>query len=645
MVGICPVRVANNTGVNADASPISMGTPAVTPGTGPEVAPPARAKPRESSRAARLVARARNFTAAYAWLTATHLRRHIGLVIGVAGLGFLSAVAQGGVIGFVVLSLRTVQNPHKVGIPGIDELLARPGTALVVFGICLTAISGLGTLARYNAARCCRRIGRLFHERIIADSIALMHAIPAFPASLGFQDEGQFQRAVTRNGAVLGRTTESFVRMIEPTLRLVVGIGILFIIDARLAFILVPLFGLLLPVLYISGMQLRRGAESFYEESTVEFGRRVRDVVQYLNSQNVADTPEERVRVREMVNEASDVRLYLDQFDAMTLASEKVQFMVNSASATVLGLALIGAGWLATSGQIEWSQAMASLMALWQVQSAAQQVGANLSMLNRFYPFITQTRRVLSAERPDQPVPASAVVPGTARDEVGISLPRAAGDGTDAVHLGPGDRACLVCDVPLDRIRLEGVLRPLVGPTGRPMAWWHANARFVSNRYRVLHRPLSELLATAPGTDYRGLLDDLGVAGEVNNATGADDAPMTPAHWASLSGPARAVLSLLPALADRRPILLCDGRLIHGLRRDISARLMDLFTDRLVLIHFSDPTTRLYLAPTFIVCREQRFLGAGSPEWYAAIAPTLGPPLPSGAGGDGIDDDDQMSML
>lgn len=628
--------------MHADASPIPADADSAPTPTAAGAADGPIADPPRGSRLARFVTRVRNFARAYAWLAATHLRRHIGLVIGVAGFGILSAVAQGGVIGFVALALKTVQNPHKIGVPGVDDLLARPSVALVLFGICLAMISGLGTLARYNAARFCRRIGRLFHERIVSDSLALMHAIPAFPASLGFQDEGQFQRAVTRNGAVLGRTTESFVRMIEPSLRLTVCVGILFAIDARLLFILVPLFGLLLPVFYISGMRLRQGAESFYEESTVEFGRRVRDVVQYLNSQNVADTPEERDRVRRIVDDAPDVRLYLDQFDAMTLASERVQFMVNSASATVLGFALIGAGWLAADGAIEWSQAMASLMALWQVQSAAQQVGANLSMLNRFYPFITQSRRVLSAARPEH-APRDAATLAGAHAPVSLRFPRAPDDGPEPVQLGPGDRACLVCDVPLDRIGLEGVLRPLVGPTGKPLDWWHANARFVSSRYRVLHRPLAEVLAAAPGDEYRGLLADLGVAEEVTSAMGATDKLMVPAHWAALSGPARAALTLLPALADHRPILLCDGRLVHGLRRDISARLLDLFADRLVLLHFHEPTTRLYLASTFIVCREQRFLGAGSSEWYAALAPSLGPAPPADAAGQ--DETDQLGIF
>lgn len=569
------------------------------------------------TRASRFVARARNFLSAYSWLAKSHLRRHLLLVIGVAVLGFLSAAAQGTVIAFVAKALDVVQNPREIGIEGVDRLLATPAIALTLFGICLTVIAGIGTIARYNAARCCRRLGRLFHERIIADSLALLSGTPALPASLGFEDEAQFQRAVTRNGAVLGRTTESFVRMIEPMLRLLVGVGILAAIDARLCVILVPLGGLLLPALYVSGMRLRRGAESFYEESTVGFGRSVREIVQYLNSRNTDDGQGEQDRILAMVRDAEGTRDYLNEFDAMTLASERVQFIVNSVSATVLGFSLIASGWLAAEGHIAWGEAMASLLALWQIQSAAQQCGANLSMLNRFYPFIAQSRRVLSETLSDPALPIDG-------DAVCITMPSADPKRLEPFHLRAGDRACLIGDVGLDRIGFDAVLSPLATASGRPLDWWHANARFINSRFRVLHRTVPEIFASAPGIDAETLSHDLGIDDELAHAGGGHDAIVTPEHWASLTGSARALLTLIAAVSDPHPILICDGRLVHGLHPDAFSRLTGLFSDRILLLYFSEPTDRVRLAPVFAVCRKGRFLGAGSSEWYTDIMPTLG---------------------
>jgi len=560
------------------------------------------------------------FLDAYRWLAVYHLKPNWILVLSVAALSFLSAVSQALTIGFVAYTLDFIQSPRSLGIGFIDSILDNPKSSLLLFGILLALISVGGTWSRYRAALFCRRVGRLFHERVLSESVSRVNSLNAIPASLGLLDEATLQRSIGRNGAILGRTTESLVRMIEPMLRLGVGVGILIYIDWRMGFVLIPLVMLMFPGLYAVNARLRRVSDVFYESSTPTMGRHVREIVQFINSQNVDQYGGRGHRIDESLKGDDTMTTYLDELDSMTLASQRVQFILNSINATALGLALVGAGYLASRGEIRWSEAMASLMALWQIQQASLQCGSNLSMLTRFYSFIVKTRKLMSIAPLPTVVSDETTLSALGDTPVFLSCEDGLSAGYHEMQLTPGDRVYLVTDTALDRLNFIRLLEPLSDASGRTAKEFVGMASFVSSRYRVFDENFEQATNAGPKKCVSTLLEDLGLKEEIRDLGITPKTRLEQRHWAQMSGPLRAALTLISATRSPCEILVCDGRLLHGLAPAVSDRLLDIFDDRILLIHHASNRLKRALTDRFIVVEQGLIRGMGDEQWFREIS-------------------------
>lgn len=544
------------------------------------------------------------FLSAYLWLVRTHFIPNWRLVAVIVTFSGLSALAQGGIIAFIAVAVSTVENPRSVGIEWLDSILASQWLSLLLAGIALSLIAVIGTSANYAAAIRSRRLGRRFHEFCASESMARLGRLDAPSADVSL-DEVAIQRLVSRNGMLLGRTVEALVRLIEPMLRLVVAVLLLVIVDARLAWVLVPLMLLLVPAIHVVGIRVKKGAEQFYERSAPEMGRHVRMLVMGANGRSTGVDSD----VDFVAGEDPIYRRYLDEYDGIALANERVQFLMNAVNSTILGLALVVAGYLAISGSLSWPQVLVFLMALWQVQRAAIQCGNGLATLNRFYPFVAQTRAFLSST--------------DRRAGESLRMPVRIRDGSDEVHvIDAGEPVCLITDVPLERLTLERVLAPLARATGIPVEDWLDEVGFTSDRFRVSGRSIREALSGGDSA-FGDLVEVFGIERDLEAIDGGLDGVLRPEDWSTLPARVRSAIAIAPLRSSPRRLLICDVRLISRLDPETRDRVIGWFQDRVLMFHCPDASFPEGIASMFIVTDDERGLRMGDRAWFESVVESI----------------------
>ena len=544
------------------------------------------------------------FLSAYLWLVRTHFIPNWRLVAVIVIFSGLSALAQGGIIAFIAVAVSKVENPQPVGIQWLDAILASQWLSLLFAGTALSLIAIIGTSANYAAAIRSRRLGRQFHEFCASESMARLGRLDSSSADSPL-DEVAINRLVSRNGMLLGRTVEAMVRLIEPMLRLAVAVLLLVIVDARLAWVLVPLMLLLVPAIHVVGIRVKQGAERFYERSAPEMGRHVRMLVMGANGRSTGAGTD----VDFVAGEDSIYRRYLDEYDGIALANERVQFLMNAANSTILGLALVVAGYLAISGSLSWPKVLVFLMALWQVQRAAIQCGNGLATLNRFYPFVAQTRAFLS--HTDR----------TAGDP--LRMPVRIRDGTDEVHvIDAGEPVCMLTDVPLERLTLRRVLAPLSQATGIPVEHWLDEVSFASDRFRISGRSIREAI-TEGGSSFGDVVDVFGIERDLEAMEPGLDDQLRPEDWSTLPARVRSAIAIAPLRSSPRRLLICDVRLISRLAPEACDRVIDWFEDRMLLIHCPDSSFPRRIASMFIVVDDERSLRTGDRAWFDSVVESI----------------------
>ena len=544
----------------------------------------------------------RRFVAAYYWLIRVHFVPNWRLVAVIVTFSGLSALAQGGIIAFIAFAISKVENPQPVGIQWVDSILVSQWSSLLFAGTILSLISIVGTSANYGAAIRSRWLGRLFHEFCVSESVTRLGRLESSSADESI-DEVAIQRLVSRNGMLLGRTVEAMVRMIEPILRLVVATMLLVIVDARLAWVLVPLLLLLGPAVHFVGIRVKQGSESFYERSAPEMGRHVRMLVMGINGQSTGNESEADF----IAGDDSVFRRYLDEYDGIALANERVQFLMNAANSTILGVALVFAGYLAISGELSWPKVLVFLLALWQVQRAAIQCGNGLSTLNLFYPFVAQSRNFLIRAQP--------------KAGVSLQMPMRIRGATDESRtIAVGEPLCLVTDVPLERLTLHRVLEPLSRASAVPVEDWISDVAFASDRFRVSGRSIRDVISETESHSVGDVVETFGIEGDLERVDGGLDVVLRPEDWPILPARVRSALAIAPLRTTDRRVVLCDVRLISRLAPAARDRVINWFRDRLLVFHCPGFDFPRDIASSFIIVDDDGRLRVGDRAWFDSIS-------------------------
>jgi len=552
------------------------------------------------------IAATRRFLSAYSWLIGVHFVPNWRLVLLIVVQSGIAALAQAGVIGFVAIVVARIENPATTGFGWIDEILTDQWRSLLFAGGTLAMITCIGAASSYGAAVLSRRLGRRLHEYCGSEVMNRLREIDSIPPGMEI-DETLVQRLVTRNGMLLGRTTEVLVSLAEPLLRFLVAVALLVIVDGRLAWVIVPLLLLMAPALHLISRRVKRGAERFYENAAPEMGRHVRLLVMSANGRNLGDgigASDQAMR------EDPFYRNYLDEYDGIALANEKVQFLMNATSAIVLGFSLVVAGYLAIGGTLSWPMVIVFLMALWQVQRAAIQCGNRFATLTRFYPFVVQTRQFLGIPKTDERPPPNG--------ELRLRDPDAG-----MQPLRPGDRVFLVTVVPLDRLRIIGMIDPLSRCVDASATELASGFAFASDRFRPVGATIRNAIDPTGRIDVSGLLQELELEAEISCLPDGLDTSIKPEVWSSLSRVLRTVITLAPATESERPFFMCDALLLGGLRREHRERILAWFDDRIVFVHCSKIDFPREITDRFMVIENDEVLGIGDSKWFDSISASL----------------------
>jgi len=576
-----------------------------------------------TERLRRLGESTRRFVSAYRWMAGTHLRPNWKRVASIGIFSAVSAGAQGGVIGFIAFALDAIQHPDRYGLADLVD--DHQILVLCTFGAALGCIAAIGAFANYAATRTARSLGRSLHERCADETIKSLAALHTLPDSMPF-DEPQLIRLVSRNGMLLGRTTQALVGVIEPLLRLVVAMGILVYIDVRLAVVMIPLVVLMLPGLLRVGSNVKSTSESYYDKSAPEMGRHARSIVSSINNQDMYEGDHRVERYEGLFLDDRRVQTYLDEYDTINLANARVRLFMNSASSTVLGFALIGSAYLAITNVMTWPMVMLFLMALWQLQRALVQCGSLFAILNLFYPFVAQSRSIMSP-------PGTDSAPGL---EIPLIL-HSLGD-CASVTLRVGDRVALVTDTPLDRIHIASLLEPVAEQCGVETEELVCSLAFVTDRYKVQDQRIGEALECAPDDP---LLDRLGIRGLVDELEDGLDTRLDTEGWNQLPAELKTALCLVPASRSTRPVLALDARLLKRLSTSARSVYDTMFTDRLMLLHSQGPAHADGMAELYLVVTDHRLVGWGNQDWFDDLKATLA----DGEVGEPEADDEDESLL
>lgn len=560
---------------------------------------------------------AKRFLTAYLWIVRTHFRRSVPQVLLILGLSSASAFAQGSVIAFIAFVLHHLQDPKAIGIGWIDQLLANRITALLLLGGCLGVLAISAACANYLSALRSRALARKLHQRTGARILAITTRLHESPPSLQISDSGHIHQAVMRNATLVGRASETMLRMVEPAARAFVMLFIILNTDARFALVLLPYFLVLVPGLYRVGMRVTIDSRSLYEESVHHVGTRVSALARMTQYRGAGATHGSGDAIESYFNTNEHINRYFDQYDAMILAAQRMQFLGATVGSVFLGVALIVAGYLAASQHLSWSVAMALLLAIWQLQNSIRACMNMTATLNRFYPFVMQTRTLLEAEHAltDTGQPAGQTIHLAAPDgAAGVAS-------TDALVLTPGHPAFLMTDQPVGRLRMVANLTPLARSSGVDLNWWLANTGFASHQYQHVGTSLGEALVGYPPdaaalTRLNTMLRTLQLRDAVDQLPDGLDTLITIDRWSDLPLTLRYAIAVLPlAFTDCR-VLVCAADLLQTLG---PAAIETLGRDRFLLIHADSADVDRTLADQFIVLQDGELLGFGDSAWFASI--------------------------
>lgn len=552
----------------------------------------------------RLIQSTRRFASIYWWVFNIHLRPNWKWVTLIIILSCISAGAQGGVIGFIAFSLDVMENPNTYGFDWFLE--GNRVIGLIILGTVVGAIAAFGAFANYGATRTARAMGRSFHELCATrtlHNLALLHTIPD---SLSY-DEPQLIRLVSRNGMLLGRTVQACLNVIEPVLRFAVALGILIYIDVRISLVLIPLVLLMIPGLLRIGTRVKSTSESYFDVSAPEMGRHARNVIVSVNNQDMFQGDDRTSRFDSSFIDDVRVQKYLDEYDTVNLANARMRLFMNGASSTVLGFALIGSGYLAMTGFVSWPVVMVLLIALWTMQRALVQCGSLFAIMNLFYPFVAQTKAIISMD--------------DATDSKPVVLPiRLMTDSdNDEVTIDTGDRIGMISDMPLDRLHLYDLLSPIAEHCNQSVDQLIHNLAFVTDRYR----PLDSCVHDALDSIDDHFLDRLSVRSLIDTLDSGMDTVLTSELWNEMPIQLKTAICLAPTLCSQQPIVVIDARMLRRLPQAIRESYFSIYSNRILILHSNNTEPMDSLVDMYIAVADKSFIGFGDRTWVESLMPTL----------------------
>ena len=535
----------------------------------------------------RIIGRIKQGARVYLWVMREHLLSRKLALVTINALGAGGALAHGSMIAFIVFAVNYVQNPRTLGVAWLDRLLANSVLTLTLFGLGLLVLMTLGALATYLAMVKARALARSFHSQSAVRGIQILCRATSMDHALLPPSEAEFRRLIVRNCLLLGKAIEAITSLAAPLWRTAVLAIALFALDLRLSLVVTPLFLLLLPLVYKLTAGVQEDARSFYDRAVIAMSRKIGAFIRLINNQNVLTRPDRIGWLGRAYDDDPEVHDYFDAYDRIQLAQDRVQLATSLVSSVFLVSALVVGGYLATVRSLDWGIVTGYLFALLQLIAALRQVLGAVTNLSLYYPAVGQYRDFYLASHPP-PHPASPTSAHRDIEHVSVRAGASSPVRNMTLEIRRGRPVCVISKLPLNRLDLDALLRPLCRRGSAPRQFWSEQTCFVGARSMPRFGSLAFNLALdhddpdSPA-DVLHILRELDLDAEINALENGVEAVLDEQRWPQLSPHLRLALMILPVLFDERSVAALDMRLLR-IDPATARNLLDRMRNKFVLI-------------------------------------------------------------
>jgi ABC-type multidrug transport system fused ATPase/permease subunit len=541
----------------------------------------------------------------------------------VVAIGFTAASAQGGIL-FLAATFASVMESGGVQLQqyGLDFLAGSTLAALVAFSIPILMLLLYSSLAGYWAATYARRCGRITQTQLARLLLRHMQWLDRTNLSDVIPDSSRLKRALSRDIRQAGRSVETMLKLIKPTIFIVIALAAILHLEPLLSSALIAVASIMVPLFYLLSRRIQENAIHYYGRQKLEAARAVSTVTERLQGANVGQGSRFE---EDWLEKDPAYATFLNAYDRFKLAPDYMALRASLLRSVFVVCGLVAFGWLAIEGQRSWGVLVIYVGALLYFATSLQTFLTILTKLIKYYP---QTRSVaLMIERlrsvgasPSISFDLPAKINLTVRSRIDGSKPRR--------EITKGELTIVLTKTPLRRLSFQGFLQPLRRASDAPSGVWDT-ATFVASIQPLPHDTvvravlgeersgskrvwLEAFLAQALGSSYEKLLPE------------KLETELTEALWESLPPRGRAALQLASVCAEARGVLFLDADFAAKLPAEFIQDLPRTQEVDYVFIVSADLDLPLTVNH-YVVANERLVVGLGDRSWIEAQRETIEP--------------------
>jgi len=530
---------------------------------------------------------ARRFVTIYWALVREQLAENRGRLLRITALSGLGALAQGGVVAFLIFFVRHLQSGGHTGFAQADAVLQNELLAIALFAVGICVVAYAGAWASYRAVLASRALARSFHQKCVANVLNALYS-GGIRQNGGLAVDTPALRALLLRGSnQLGNALESIINLLEPTFRATVALAILVFIGPVLTVVLLPVLAIAGPVVYRSTSKVHDDSQEFFDKAIAGMFGTAGVVLDSVVSCNLRGAVAMERELPHFFHATVPVRKYFDALDKVRLANERTQFALSMITSGTLVIVLVAVSILANSDVLSWPLALGYLVSLVHLLQAVNNIRSHVTSLSIFYPSAKRHLAVLKSVQTGSmnEIPGGGAEMRTSAPVI-VRVPGVA----EPVPLEPGIPLFVIAPNTLNVPELAAFLEPLraadggglfsenqaivLGARARPLEWALETPAAVAARSRATASALADGSAIASGSAER-----LAIAGgRSSHATAA------PPSWGSLEPDVRLALLVSGVLRDPRPVVLFDVKLLSQIRSESWMAICSLLRDRYLLL-------------------------------------------------------------
>ncbi|MFT4561410.1 MAG: ABC-type multidrug transport system fused ATPase/permease subunit [Gammaproteobacteria bacterium] len=494
-----------------------------------------------------------------------------------------SALGRAGLIASIALFVGLMESTDGFTVPYLDLTLANNLRSVVLVSALLLVIQLFSAWAAYYSSVEARKLARAFYKTV---TVSIMNTYATRKRTSN--DRDRFSRPTVQRHLMLGARQsgiafESLICLIRPLLYCIVAASMMYYLDRNLSLVLLPALVILAPLAYKMSSSIQRDARDFYDGQAQAMGGKINEYLIELDSASYAEN--RLYPIDESLNSTPEIESFLDGFDRVRLANERMGFMISSLNAAILAIALLIFGYQATTGGRSWSLAVAFLGSLAYLASSAQVLFAYLANLSRFYPQVRGTATFIEDLRATQTRPQSSSKPNT---EFELRSSAQLGASKPALKLHAGKPIFVLHPEEINRANFGSFIDPIArGAQAHAYDFYHA--QFVSNSGRLLAGTLAQLLSDycSQAIEREHLLayfDAFELREELDQLSDGIDTDFDTSTWSNCSKAFRSLCRLIPLLNPAAEIAIVDSRVFARLDEAQRARAITALNAKLLLL-------------------------------------------------------------